>query len=100
MNTRILTPAQIELDETVDYYNTESPGLGNEFLIDIMKTIDRIRLFPDAWRPFTENTRRCQLRRFPYGLVYHASETEIVIIAVAHLHRKPNYWKDRIKTLT
>jgi len=100
MNIHLLTIAQIELDEAVDYYNAESPGLGDKFLLDILKTIDRVRSFPDAWYPFTENTRRCQLSRFPYGLIYHILETGILIVAVAHLHRKPDYWKERVSTLT
>jgi toxin ParE2 len=36
---------------------------------------------------------RYRLRRFPYGLVYRLAESEIVVLAVMHLHRKPDYWK-------
>jgi hypothetical protein len=35
------------------------------------------------------------MQRFPYGIIYEPSEVEIVIIAVAHLHREPEYWRSR-----
>jgi len=33
MEIRFLEIAQLELDEAVEYYNSESPGLGEEFLL-------------------------------------------------------------------
>jgi hypothetical protein len=37
--------------------------------------------------------RRYRLNRFPYGLVYAVLDNEIVIVAIMHLHRKPDYWQ-------
>jgi hypothetical protein len=34
--------------------------------------------------------------RFPYQIVYRRRPDEIVIVAVAHVKRKPGYWKDRV----
>ncbi|MBM3334571.1 type II toxin-antitoxin system RelE/ParE family toxin [Candidatus Sumerlaeota bacterium] len=96
MEVRFLETAQIELDEVVEYYNSESSGLGDEFLLEALDAIERIRHFPKAWHPFTENTRKCRLRRFPYGVIYQTSNREILIVAIAHLHREPGYWKERI----
>lgn len=96
MDIRFLDVARTELDDAIVYYNSESSGLGDEFLIEALKVLERISHFPNAWHPFTENTRRCQLRRFPYGVIYQTLEKEILIVAVAHLHRNPGYWKDRI----
>ncbi len=96
MEIRILEAAEAELDDAVEYYNAESPGLGDEFLIEIIKSIERIKNYPDAWHPFSKTTRRCRLNRFPYALVYNLHGESIYIIAVACLHRKPDYWKDRL----
>lgn len=100
MEIRFLEIAQIELDETIEYYNSESSGLGDSFLLEAINTIERIRRFPDAWHPFSNVTRRCQLRRFPYGIIYQILNTEILIVAVANLHMKPDYWQTRIKEST
>src|SRR5438132_1131059 len=96
MEIRLLDVAQQEFDEAVEYYNAESPSLGDEFLIEVLSTFERIRQFPEAWHPYTPNSRRCQTRRFPYGVIYQILESEILIVAVGHLHRKPGYWLDRI----
>jgi len=35
------------------------------------------------------------IRRFPYG-IYYTIENEVVVIwAVKHLHRDPDYWRER-----
>ncbi|MDM8538066.1 type II toxin-antitoxin system RelE/ParE family toxin [Desulfobacterales bacterium HSG17] len=95
-NIRFIEPAQAELDAAVEYYNFESPGLGDQFLVEVLKAIDRISQFPEAWHPFTKNTRRCQTRRFPYGIIYQIIENEILVVSVANMHRKQDYWTDRL----
>ena len=95
MKVRLLEPARQELDETISYYNAELAGLGEAFLLEVLSAIERIRQYPKAWHPLTENTRRCQLKRFPYGLIYEADEAEVLIIAMAHLHRRPGFWRNR-----
>ncbi len=96
MNVRVLEIAQRELDEAVSYYNGQVAGLGDAFLLEAIAAIERIRQFPDAWHPLGENVRRCRLRRFPYGLIYHADENGVLVVAVAHTHRRPEYWRDRL----
>ncbi len=97
MRIRFLDIAQIELDQAIEYYNYESPGLGDEFLIEVLKVIDRIGEFPEAWHRLSKRTRRCQTRRFPYGIIYQIREDGILVVAVANLHRHPDYWKGRLK---
>jgi hypothetical protein len=41
--------------------------------------------------------RRCLARRFPYGVLYFMEQGDILILAVMHLHRSPDYWKARIQ---
>lgn len=96
MNISFLEIAQIELDEAVEYYNFESPGLGNEFLSEVLAALDRIGEFPEAWQTCSKRTRRCRTFRFPYGVIYQIRETKILVVAIAHLHRNPDYWKERI----
>ncbi|MFP4573965.1 MAG: type II toxin-antitoxin system RelE/ParE family toxin [Desulfobacterales bacterium] len=96
MKINFLEIAQIELDEAIEYYNYEVPGLGDAFLAEVLNAIDRIGRFPEAWGPCSKRTRRCRTRRFPYGVIYQIRDQEILIVAIANLHRKPGYWKDRI----
>ena len=95
MKLIFLEEAEQELDDAIDYYNLEKPGLGDDFLLEILSSLHRINQFPEAWQPLSENTRRCQTRRFPYGIIYSAFDDCILIVAISNLHRKPNHWKDR-----
>jgi len=96
MRTRFLQIAKRELDDAVDYYNRERPGLGYEFLWEVFFAIDRIKQFPQGWQTFYEDARRCPVRRFPYGIIYVQEKDLILILAIAHLHRDPDYWIDRL----
>ena len=96
MRISFLEPARVELDDAVNYYNYEEVGLGEAFLSEILNTLDRIVRFPDAWQPISRRTRRCQTRRFPFGVIYKKREEDILIVAVAHLHRSPEYWQERL----
>jgi hypothetical protein len=96
MKINFLEIAQIELDDAIEYYNYEAPGLGDAFLTEVLDALDRIGEFPEAWHPCSKRTRRCQTRRFPYGVVYQIREQEILVVAIANLHRNPDYWEDRI----
>ncbi len=94
MKIEFLDKAQSELDESIEYYNNEVEGLGGEFLQEVLNAIERIARFPTAWHPLSDNIRRCQTRRFPYGLIYTILENTILIISVSNLHRKPNHWRN------
>jgi toxin ParE2 len=62
-----------------------------------MAAADRIVRYPDAWQPLGEDIRRYRLSRFPYGVIYAIESGDIVVLAIAHLHRKPDYWRDRLQ---
>lgn len=99
MEIRLLKAAQAELDGGFTYYEDQSGGLGYEFIDEIFSTLKRIKNNPTSWAPFSIQTRRCLVHRFPYGIIYQIRETdnEILVVAIAHLHRKPQYWKKRVE---
>ena len=96
MSVRLLEPAQAELDDAITWYAEQAPGLGDAFLIETLKTIQLIEQYPTAWHPLTPQIRRCRLRRFPYSLVYTKDGNDLLVVAVAHQHRKPGYWRTRL----
>ena len=96
MNYSYHPDAQREVAAAVAYYVTIGPQLGNNFLTELEKSINRILSMPEAWAIHIGDTRRCLLHRFPYGVVYLMVPQGIEIVAVTHLHRKPDYWRDRV----
>jgi len=97
MNARFVFLAEEELDEAVNYYNDQMPGLGSQFYQEVNQAIDRIIKFPNAWTEVGKYARRYLLRRFPYALLYSKENGDIIILAVANLHRDPDYYRDRIR---
>jgi len=89
--------AVAEFDSAVDYYEQCEPGLGLEFAEEVYAAVARVTEYPNACSANTKRTRRCLVNRFPFGLIYAVSEDVLYIIAVAHLQRRPNYWKIRTK---
>ena len=96
MKVVFLAPAQNELDEAVAWYDREAAGLGRELLDELDRAVRRALAFPLSYPEIEPGIRRCRLGRFPYGLIYGLDGDTLVVVAVAHLHRQPRYWIDRI----
>ncbi len=96
MDIEFIEPATIELDDAIDYYNLQLQGLGKKFFEEVLQTINLISVFPEVWVKKSEYTRKAILKKFPYNLIYLNYNDMIYIIAVAHQHREPDYWIDRI----
>ncbi|WP_456405410.1 type II toxin-antitoxin system RelE/ParE family toxin [Thiolapillus sp.] len=81
-----------ELEDAIAFYELEFQGLGLRFKEEIRKTAIRIAKYPKAWSIERRDIRKCRLHKFPYKLLYSVEADHIFIIAVAHQHRKPDYW--------
>ena len=96
MKVRFLSPSRNELTEAIKYYNEKRSGLGFRFSDAVKKTVQAITRYPEAWPSISETTRHCQVKGFPYGVIYYPRVDELVIVAVMHNSREPNKWKDRL----
>jgi len=99
MRFRILDEALQELRGAARRYRMIRPELGLKFNAAVSAALDRIEQWPLSGAIAGGNVRICTLKRFPYGVVYVPRESEIVVVAVMHLHRRPGYWKRRLKGL-
>jgi hypothetical protein len=88
--------ADTELDEAIRYYEECQLGLGLDLAEEVYATIRRASEYPEAWSVMSKNTRRCLVNRFPYGVIFQIKPDMLRIIAIANLHRRPDYWKDRV----
>lgn len=90
--------ARQELEGAVRFYELEYSGLGRRFKEEVKKATLRIAEYPQAWSIEWGDVRKCLLHKFPYKLMYSVEEDHILVIAVAHQHRKPDYWVGRDET--
>lgn len=93
MKGRLVSIAELELKEAMEFYESARTGLGAEFLAEVEAAIRLIESFPLAWTPLSPRTRRCRTYRFPYGLFYQVRQDEILIVSVMDLRRDPKRWE-------
>ncbi len=84
-----------ELISSAVYYEEQCERLGERFLDDYDRAVSEIAANPTAWPLIKGEYRRHQLRHFPFGIIYRVLSDNIRMLAIMHLHRHPDYWKDR-----
>lgn len=87
MKILVLSCAEAELAEAVDYYNSQCPGLGYEFAAEVQRTFERIRNHPTAWPVFSPRSRRCLTDRFPFGVLYQLRDVAPAFLAAGKIVR-------------
>lgn len=94
MKYRFLAPALSEASKAADFYESEVAGLGGEFIDELDAALVRLLQFPDAWGRISENYRHCNLRRFPYTIIYTVERgDEVLVVSVFHQSREPLSWR-------
>lgn len=90
--------AEAEMVEAAKYYNEQQRGLGSDFLDKMDAAADEIAADPLRFGFYRDsrNIRSIRLERFPYRLLFAVEPDRVSVVAVAHLHRRPDYWKHRL----
>jgi plasmid stabilization system protein ParE len=88
--------AKAELRQSAKYYDHQKPGLGVEFMAEVSAALDYIGRYPLASPVVRGDFRRTRVKRFPFDIIYAVEEKRIVVVAVMHQRRQPDYWKGRI----
>jgi plasmid stabilization system protein ParE len=99
MNFRILDSARKEFRKARVHYSNVRPELGGRFIAAVAAAFDRIHAKPLSYARISDDVRSCSVKRFPYAVIYVIRNDEIVIVAIMHGHRRPGYWKRRLKDL-
>jgi hypothetical protein len=95
VNIEFLDEARTELVEATLWYENQESGLGFRFRDEISSLCEIICNFPYLWRELDGGYRRVNCPVFPYFVAYKVIQQTIVVFAVAHAHREPDYWKNR-----
>ena len=82
--------------EAAVFYDSKREGLGRLFLEAVRSTEARLMRHPRLWAFRVKPVRSCRVERFPYRLYYVEESNRIVVVAVAHASRHPDYWKTRL----
>ena len=86
----------MEMLDAARYYELQASGLGEDFLDKVESAAQDIRSHPERWPIMRSNIRRRLIHRFPFGLLYRIDLDEVVVVAVMHVRRHPDYWLNRV----
>src|SRR5215207_7525098 len=86
--------ARAEIAEAVAWYEARENGLGADFLRAVEHALRIIERDPCQYQIVRKRgqVRRVMLGPFPYGLMYVASEREVIVVACMHGRRSPRRW--------
>ena len=90
-----LPEAQAEVECVTGDYEARAPGLGVRFREEVESVCGAIVQHPLLWRERPGNYRRVNLPGFPYYVAFILRGERVLITAVAHGSRHPDYWKSR-----
>ncbi|MGA8501517.1 MAG: type II toxin-antitoxin system RelE/ParE family toxin [Candidatus Sulfotelmatobacter sp.] len=79
------------------WYLGRSLKAAQDFVEELDRAVNTILEAPERWPMGESNARRFLLWRFPFSVIYSEHEGGIVIWAVAHSSRRPEYWTRRVK---
>lgn len=97
MSLDFLPEASSELYEAAEYYESKEAGLGRRFRNEVLEVCRLIVQQPVLWRERRGGYRRVNCPVFPYYVAYFIRGDVIIVAAVAHGHRRPGYWKERLR---
>lgn len=91
--------AKNDVLEAADWYDRQQPGLGDEFIEEVVTVFDALVVNPLQYcrRHPIKNVRWRYPKRFPYRVIYEVIEEErlVVIAAVTHAARHDSVWRQR-----
>jgi plasmid stabilization system protein ParE len=89
----ILRPrAEHDIQSAFEWYESQRPGLGDEFLVALRQRLEAVRSFPESNPILYRDIRRAVLSRFPYLIFYVVRPTQVAVLAVLHHARNPATW--------
>jgi plasmid stabilization system protein ParE len=95
MPVEVHPEASAEVSDSASWYEARTTGLGAAYLDQVQAALRCVAESPLAFGFLKTPWRIHRVHRFPYGVVYRVASDRVFVIAVMHLHRRPDYWASR-----
>lgn len=95
MKVRFHPEARSEHLIAAQYYEKKERGLGSRYLAAIQQSVGRIGTSPRSFPVYKGPFRRIHVDAFPFTLFFSIEPDSVLVVAVAHQSREPEYWVDR-----
>ncbi|MGV3608908.1 MAG: type II toxin-antitoxin system RelE/ParE family toxin [Planctomycetaceae bacterium] len=91
----LLDEARRDFEESLAWYEEKSFSAALRFRQSLEDTFQRISHSPQQFSLLDRIHRDCPLKHFPFRVVFRVTATEIVVVAIAHASRRPDFWGRR-----
>jgi toxin ParE1/3/4 len=85
-----------EYEDAVAWYAQRELQIAQQFVGSVEEAISRVLTAPSSYPVIEDDIRRCLTHVFPYAILYTIEEDHLLIVAIMHYSREPNYWKRRL----
>ena len=93
----IFTPeADDDVAGSYDWYESQEPGLGEDFLRSVEVCVRGIQRYPEMYPAAIDEFRRAPIRRFPFEIFYEVTVDSITIYSLFHCSQDPQKWRKRL----
>jgi toxin ParE1/3/4 len=92
---RLHPEADIEGIEAAGYIASDDVHEGELFKEALENAVMWACREPLIFRCFEDDFRKVKVGKFRYALVFRIRGDEVQVLAVAHMSRRPGYWKQR-----
>lgn len=87
--------AEVDIEESFNWYEDQVAGLGHEFRLALRQTLRSVQLSPLKYQGVHKKTRRALVRRFPHAFYFFIVDQKIIVSACVHHKRDPKVWQRR-----
>ena len=94
-NIKLHSAAIEDLKSGINWYDAQLNQLGKTFQRAVKDTILKIQKNPSWYLNEEGSIKKAYIPRFPYKILFTEESEQIIIWAIAHMHRKPEFWKKR-----
>ena len=83
--------AKEDTQTAYDHYEIQRPGLGEEFLSELLKKFDNLIETPNHYGYIDDQAiiKDVKIDRFPYVVVFEIKGAEVIVYAVHNTHKHP-----------
>ena len=92
---RVCSAAEVEFTNALCWYAERSPDVARDFDSEFDAVLAKIAETPSRFPLCDERHRYVLMGRFPYQVIYRTIAEEVIVMAVAHTSREPEYWTNR-----
>ena len=91
----LVRAAQADIRKAELFYKRQASHLGTEFTAEIELALSRVAENPEIGSPMRRGARKLLVRRFPYLVIYRVLPDHVLVLAVGHQRRHPDFWLGR-----